>query len=30
GGSVCLSSSGRFAKWISASIMLPPSLVPAR
>jgi MFS family permease len=30
GGSVCLNSSGRFAKWISASIMPPPSLVPAR
>ncbi|MGO7669900.1 hypothetical protein ACC685_07740, partial [Rhizobium ruizarguesonis] len=25
GGSVCLNSFGRFAKWISASIMLPPS-----
>lgn len=25
GGSVCLNSLGRFAKWISASIMLPPS-----
>ncbi|MDX0568495.1 hypothetical protein GOD83_32360, partial [Sinorhizobium medicae] len=23
-GSVCLNSFGRFAKWISASIMLPP------
>jgi len=30
GGSVCLNSSGRFAKWISASIMPPPSLVSAR
>jgi len=30
GGSVCLNSFGRFVKWISASIMLPPSLVPAR
>ncbi|WP_168253658.1 transporter substrate-binding domain-containing protein [Rhizobium leguminosarum] len=30
GGSVCLNSFGRFAKWISASIMPPPSLVPAR
>ncbi|MEX2697572.1 TniQ family protein [Rhizobium mongolense] len=29
-GAVCLNSSGRFAKWISASIMLPPSLVSAR
>ena len=29
-GSVCLNSFGRFAKWISASIMPPPSLVPAR
>lgn len=28
-GSVCLNSFGRFVKWISASIMLPPSLVPA-
>ncbi|RWX16419.1 hypothetical protein EHH54_37285 [Rhizobium leguminosarum] len=25
-GSVCLNSFGRFAKWISASIMPPPSL----
>ena len=30
GGSVCLNSSERFGKWISASIMPPPSLVPAR
>ena len=30
GGSVCLNSLRRFAKWISASIMPPPSLVPAR
>jgi hypothetical protein len=30
GGSVCLNSFGRLAKWISASIMPPPSLVPAR
>ncbi|CDZ32372.1 Hypothetical protein NGAL_HAMBI1145_11430 [Neorhizobium galegae bv. officinalis] len=30
GGSVCLNSFGRFAKWISASIMPPPSLVQAR
>ena len=30
GGSVCLNSFGLFVKWISASIMLPPSLVPAR
>lgn len=30
GGSVCLNSSGRFGKWISASIMPPPSLVTAR
>ncbi|AOG12544.1 DUF4172 domain-containing protein [Agrobacterium sp. RAC06] len=29
-GSVCLNSFGRFAKWISASIMPPPSSVPAR
>ncbi|MHC2483174.1 putative transposase [Rhizobium leguminosarum] len=29
-GSVCLNSFGRFAKWISASIMPPPSLVSAR
>jgi transposase len=29
-GSVCLNSFRRFAKWISASIMPPPSLVPAR
>ncbi len=29
-GSVCLNSFGRFAKWISASITPPPSLVPAR
>jgi phage virion morphogenesis protein len=29
-GSVCLNSSGRFVKWISASIMLPPSSVSAR
>lgn len=29
-GSVCLNSCGLFAKWISASIMPPPSLVPAR
>ncbi|WP_257785336.1 FRG domain-containing protein [Rhizobium leguminosarum] len=28
-GSVCLNSSGRFAKWISASIMLPPSSASA-
>ena len=28
-GSVCLNSFGRFAKWISASIMPPPSLVSA-
>jgi len=27
GGSVCLNNFGRFAKWITASIMLPPSLV---
>jgi transposase len=30
GGSVCLNSLGRFVKWISASIMPPPSSVPAR
>ena len=30
GGSVCLNSFGRFAKWVSASIMPPPSLVSAR
>jgi transposase len=30
GGSVCLNSFGRFSKWISASIMPPRSLVPAR
>jgi hypothetical protein len=30
GGSVCLNSFGRFSKWISASIMPPPSLMPAR
>ncbi|MBU2327883.1 MAG: hypothetical protein KJ755_11090 [Alphaproteobacteria bacterium] len=30
GGLVCLNSFGRFVKWISASIMPPPSLVPAR
>ena len=30
GGSVCLNSFGRFTKWISASIMQPPSLMPAR
>jgi len=30
GGSVCLNSFGRFAKWISASAMPLPSLVPAR
>lgn len=30
GGSVCLNSFGRFAKWISASIMPPPSLASAR
>ncbi|MBB4146240.1 helix-turn-helix domain-containing protein, partial [Rhizobium rhizoryzae] len=30
GGSVCLNSFGRFAKWISASIMPPPLLVRAR
>lgn len=30
GGSVCLNSFGRFVKWISALIMPPPSLVPAR
>jgi hypothetical protein len=29
-GSVCLNSVGRFVKWISASIMLPPSSVSAR
>ena len=29
-GSVCLNSFGLFTKWISASIMLPPSLAPAR
>ncbi|WP_199823705.1 hypothetical protein [Labrenzia sp. OB1] len=29
GGSVCLNSFGRFAKWISASIMPPPSSAPA-
>ncbi|SCX22187.1 hypothetical protein DSM25558_3087 [Agrobacterium sp. DSM 25558] len=29
-GSVGLNSFGRFAKWISASIMPPPSLVSAR
>jgi hypothetical protein len=29
-GSVFLNSSGRFVKWIFASIMPPPSLVPAR
>ncbi|RVH70603.1 LysR family transcriptional regulator, partial [Sinorhizobium meliloti] len=29
-GSVCLNSFGRFAKWISALIMLPPSSVSAR
>lgn len=29
GGSVCLNSFGGFAKWISTSIMPPPSLVPA-
>jgi hypothetical protein len=29
-GSVCLNSFGRFAKWISTSIMPPPSLVSAR
>ena len=28
-GSVCLNSFGRFAKWISASIMPPPSSVSA-
>ncbi|CUX58060.1 aldehyde dehydrogenase family protein [Agrobacterium genomosp. 13] len=30
GGSVCLNSFERFVKWISASIMPPPSSVPAR
>lgn len=30
GGSACLNSFGRFVKWISAAIMPPPSLVPAR
>ncbi len=30
GGSVCLNSFGRLVKWISASIMPPPSSVPAR
>nr|WP_237681970.1 N-6 DNA methylase [Agrobacterium vitis] len=30
GGSVRMNSFGRFVKWISASIMPPPSLVPAR
>lgn len=30
GGSVCLNSSGRFVKWISASIMPPPSLASVR
>ena len=29
GGSVCLNNFGRFVKWISASIMPPPSSVPA-
>src|SRR5690606_23156782 len=29
-GSVCLNSFGRLVKWISASIMPPPSSVPAR
>jgi hypothetical protein len=29
-GSVCLNSFVRLAKWISASIMPPPSSVPAR
>jgi len=29
-GSVCLNSFERFVKWISASIMPPPSLVSAR
>jgi MFS family permease len=29
GGSVCLNSFGRFAKWISASIILPPSSASA-
>ena len=29
-GSVCLNSSWRFVKWISTSIMLPPSLASAR
>lgn len=28
--SVCLNSFGRFVKWISASLMPPPSLVSAR
>ncbi|TPW26968.1 hypothetical protein FJU08_21280 [Martelella alba] len=28
GGSVCLNSSGRFSKWIPASIMPPPSSEP--
>nr|WP_246476326.1 HipA domain-containing protein [Roseibium litorale] len=30
GGTVCLNSSGRFAKWISAWIMPPPSSASAR
>ncbi|MNE69188.1 hypothetical protein D3C80_1648970 [compost metagenome] len=30
GGSVCLDSFGRLVKWISASVMPPPSSVPAR
>ncbi|MFK4060826.1 glyoxalase superfamily protein [Brucella anthropi] len=30
GGSVCLNSFDRLVKWISASIMPPPSSVPAR
>ena len=30
GGAVCLNSFGRLVKWISASIMPPPSLVSAR
>jgi hypothetical protein len=30
GVSVCLNSFGRFVMWVSASIMPPPSLVPAR
>lgn len=30
GGSVCLDSFGRLVKWISASVMPPPSSVPVR